>query len=479
MRRVHDDLIREVHIFKGWGALYVLLALSCLAPLYTFVLGLSLLQSIFVVVVDLILAATLLELASRYLYRLYRRTALPSLLGVYLAAVHDPAEAPQGATDLALRWLRAQAAVIAWLDEDAHTLSPVAVSGLPKEWLYTASAMSMGSRSLTEAIYQTQVIVKASSKADPWFGAFDSRNRVVYVPLVSHKRAIGVLALMGRSSELEDRKLLSSVGMVMAIALDNCRLYEAEHQRAQQMQALARMKSDFLMAVSHELRTPLTSIQAAAEMLLEEEEQEDPNGPRVRLVRNVVKGASRLTSLVADLVKVARQEDPRPKLDMERIRVAELISNALAQVYPLLHTKGQTVDLQVPSPGPAILADCRRFEQIIINLLSNAHRFTPSQGNIVIAVAEAGSEVTISVSDSGPGVPEQEREAIFEPFYKGERGGLGLGLAIARSLTELHGGRLWVQSSDASGSTFSIAVPCLGQDSAHDSEIPQIEIGRH
>lgn len=469
MFRAQDDPIREVWVLKGWGFLCLALALLALVPFYALLFGLSPLEILFLSVLDLILALAFLQLAGRYIYRLYRRLALPSLFGVYLAAIHGLSEAAQGATELARRWLGAKAAVLAWLDEDAKALTAAAASGLPTGWLEAAPPLSMGRRSLVEALYQGQAIIKPSAKADPWFGAFGSKERVVYVPLVSHERAIGVLALVGESPELGDSKLLSGLGVVLAIALDNCRLYEAERQRALHMQALARMKSDFLITVSHELRTPLTSIQAAAEMLLEEE-REDPDGPRVRLVRNIVKGASRLTGLVADLVKVARQEDPRPKLDTEPIRVAELISNALAQVYPLLNAKGQSLDLQLPSPGPIILADRRRFEQIIVNLLSNAHRFTPSQGRIGIAVAEEGGNVVISVSDSGSSIPEGEREAIFEPFYKGERGGLGLGLAIARSLAELHGGRLWVEASDASGSTFCLAVPRLTEGAAHDQD---------
>jgi DNA replication and repair protein RecF len=261
---------------------------------------------------------------------------------------------------------------------------------------------------------------------------------------------------------LDDRKLLLDLGAILALGLDNCRLYEAERQRAQKMQALARLKGDFLMTASHELRTPLTSIRTAGEMLLEEEERQDHGGPRTRLARSIVKGASRLTALVTDMVDVSRQGDPVALLDREPIGVGDVVSNAVAQVQPLVESKGQTLDVDLPSGGrPQVLVDRRRFEQVLVNLLSNAHRYTSSGERIALDVQEKGEEVIISVCDSGPGIPEEEREVIFEPFYRGPRGGLGLGLAIARSLAELHGGSLWLEESSAQGSTFRIAIPLL------------------
>jgi signal transduction histidine kinase len=340
-------------------------------------------------------------------------------------------------------------------------LEPVAAYGMPARWVETAPRMSIGVRSLREAVHRGEAIFKPSTTADPWFASFPKRNQVVYVPLVNRDRAIGVLALTGsgRHWELRDRKLLSGLGMVMAISLDNCRLYEAERERAEHMQQLARMKSHFLITVSHELRTPLTSIKTAAEMLLEEEERDDPEGTKARLVRNIVKGAGRLTNLVADLVDASRQDELAPRLELEPVDAGEVVANAMALVYPLIINKQQKLELGLTSPGPPVLVDRRRFEQVLVNLLSNANRFTPVGGEITIHVREEGGEVIIAVSDSGPGVPVEDREHVFEPFYRGDRSGMGMGLAIAKSLTELHKGRIWVEASDGPGSTFCVAVP--------------------
>jgi signal transduction histidine kinase len=109
--------------------------------------------------------------------------------------------------------------------------------------------------------------------------------------------------------------------------------------------------------------------------------------------------------------------------------------------------------------GVMVLVDRLRFEQVLINLLSNAQRYSPGGGCISIGHETVGGEEVLSVTDSGPGVPDEDRELIFEPFYRGDRSGLGLGLAIAKSIVELHGGRIWVEASPTGGSTFAVALP--------------------
>jgi signal transduction histidine kinase len=106
-----------------------------------------------------------------------------------------------------------------------------------------------------------------------------------------------------------------------------------------------------------------------------------------------------------------------------------------------------------------VLVDRLRFDQVLINLLSNAQRYSPPGGHLQLSAVTEGNEVVIRVSDTGPGVADADREHIFEPFYRGDRSGLGLGLAIAKSLVELHNGRIWVKSNEGRGSTFCVALP--------------------
>ena len=136
------------------------------------------------------------------------------------------------------------------------------------------------------------------------------------------------------------------------------------------------MKSDFLSTVSHELRTPLTSIMMAAEMLLEEEETRDLQSTRGKLVATIVRGASRLSSLVADLVNISRDDEFKPRLELDSVSIDDLVANAAAIVQPLVAAKHQTIDLKSSAPGTLVRVDRLRFEQVLINLLSNAQRYT-------------------------------------------------------------------------------------------------------
>jgi signal transduction histidine kinase len=211
--------------------------------------------------------------------------------------------------------------------------------------------------------------------------------------------------------------------------------------------------------VSHELRTPLTSIMMAAEMLLEEEETRDPQSTRGKLVANIVKGASRLSSLVKDLVDISRDDEFKPRLEVDAVAIDDLVSNAVGIVQPLVGAKHQTIEITTTMPGTMVRVDRLRFEQVLINLLSNAQRYTPPAGHITVGTRIDDGEVIVTVADSGPGIGASERELIFEPFYRGDRSGMGLGLAIAKSLTELHNGRIWVADSDRPGSEFCVALP--------------------
>ncbi len=461
MLDIHSDPLREVRVMKRWALLAVFVAVAALLCAYALLLGVSLLKLALLVAPAALAAVVAIELASRWEYRMHRRHAYPHRLGYELASIHDFRKACQRSADLVGSWLRADAAVVAWLDEDGQALAPVAAYGLPAGWTETAPRVSLGVRSLRAALRQGSFLAKPSASGDPWFGGRFDRDRVVYVPLVSRDHPEGVLAVAAqhRNAKARDQRLLAALGVVTSLALDNCRLYEGERAHAHHLQQVSRMKSDFLATVSHELRTPLTSIKMAAEMLLEEEQAQDPNSPRARLVRNIVKGASRLTNLVADLMDVSREDEFQPRLELDPVPLSDIVANAAAIIQPLVTAKRQTLEVRLATPGTLVLVDRLRFEQVLINLLSNAQRYTPAGGHVVVSSRLERGEVIISVTDSGPGIAPQDREVIFEPFYRGDRSGLGLGLAIAKSLVELHNGRIWVESADGQGSSFCVALP--------------------
>ncbi len=461
MLEFHPDPAREMRTAKLIAYTVFVAFIIAVLPLYVFVFRFSLPQ-LSVALGPVFLTLVFVEVASRWEYRMRRRHAYPHILGYRLAAIRQFDRACEEAARLLAQLLRPQAVVLAWLNEDGHELEPVAAHSMPEGWLPSAPSITLAVRSMKEAVDYGRVLTKPSTEGDPWFAGAYAGASVVYVPLRSQDRPKGLLAIATpRDNPItQDHRLLSSLGMVLALALDNCRLYEGERESARRLQELNRMKSDLLITVSHELRTPLTSVRMAAEMLLEEEEKQDPEGVKVRLARSIAKGANRLTSLVADLVDVSREDEFAPRLELEPLPAQEMVSGAVALMNPLLAAKQQTLSVEIEKPQPTVLVDRRRFEQVVLNLLSNAHRHTPAGGHIRVRISGAGKEVVIAVTDSGPGVAAEERELIFEPFFRGDRSGLGLGLAIAKSVVELHNGRIWVEdNAQGNGSTFFVALP--------------------
>ncbi len=461
MLKLHPDPMREVRNAKRFAYALIVSFVAAILPLYVFVFRLSP-QELIAALGPALLTFVAVELASRWEYRMRRRHVYPHILGYRLAAIHDFRQACQEAADLLALFLRPRAVVVAWLDNDGQELEPVAACGMPDGWLLSASPISLAARSMKEAVDHGRVLTKPSAAGDPWFAAAFPAERVIYVPLLSQDRSRGLLAITtsGDNPVAKDHRLLSSLGMVLALALDNCRLYEGERDSSRRLQELNRMKGDLLITVSHELRTPLTSVRTAAEMLLEEEEQVDREGVRARLARTIAKGANRLAALVADLVDASRQDEFAPRLELEPLPAQDLVSSAVALINPLLAAKRQTLSVQVEDPELTVLVDRRRFEQVLLNLLSNAQRHTPAGGRLDVRVTEASNEAIIAVTDSGPGVSQEERELIFEPFYRGDHSGLGLGLAIAKSVVELHSGRIWVEdAAGGTGSTFFVVLP--------------------
>ncbi len=458
---VNLNPLHELRVARRWALLGILVAVIALVPVYALLLGLSVPGTLFVLAPGGVAALAGIELVSRWEYRMRRRHVYPHELGCELASIYQFPAACRRAAKLIAHWLQARAVVVGWLTEDGQLLEPIAMHGLPSGWLKRAPSLSLGDGPMSETLRQGKPLIRSSSAGDSWFGGASSRERVIYVPLVSRGRLEGVLAIAATlgNAQAKDQRLLAALGVVLGFALDNCRLYEGQRAHAQHLQEINRMKSDFLSTVSHELRTPLTSIMMAAEMLLEEEETRDPQSTRGKLVRNIVKGAQRLSSLVADLVNVSRDDEFKPRLELDSVSIDDLVANAVGIVQPLVAAKHQTINVNSAAPDTVVRVDRLRFEQVLINLLSNAQRYTPHGGHITVSTRLARGEVILTVTDSGPGIAPEDRELIFEPFYRGDRSGLGLGLAIAKSLVDLHNGRIWVDNSDRHGSEFCVALP--------------------
>ncbi len=234
---------------------------------------------------------------------------------------------------------------------------------------------------------------------------------------------------------------------------------------------IERLKNEFISTVSHELRTPLTSIKGYADLLASGNAQVgDLNEIQQRFIKVIQSNANRLTELVNDILEISRIETGRIKLQLEPVDVIRLLKEVAVSFEGQMVQKTMHLSLHLPDRLPPVRVDRARLTQILVNLIGNAWQYTPEEGNIgVHAKLIEDKFVQIDVTDTGIGIPEEDIDNIFERFFRSERhevqlvDGTGLGLAITRSLVELLGGDIWVESEVDVGTTFSFTVPVAAQ----------------
>ena len=257
--------------------------------------------------------------------------------------------------------------------------------------------------------------------------------------------------------------LLALTALGTAILTQRLRLEQMIAQRSRdevvRHTELNRLRSEFVAMISHDLRTPLTGIRAGIGML--EASAFDRLLPDEReLISSTRRNTQRLNRLINDLLALNQLEAGALQLNCTPLDLRRAVTDLLPTVHPMIADKGQTLEVELPESLP-VLGDVQRLEQVVLNLVVNAHAHTPPGTRITITGATAPTEVHLSVQDTGPGIPFEEQAKIWERFYSRStrRGSSGLGLAIAKALIELHGGRVWVESMVGSGATFWIALP--------------------
>ena len=290
------------------------------------------------------------------------------------------------------------------------------------------------------------------------------------------EQVIGVLdvqsTLESAFSE-EDVAVLQTMADQLATAIANARLFQDAVETAEQLKEMDRLKSQFLANMSHELRTPLNSIIGFSRVILK-----GIDGPLTDMQRTdlqaVYDSGQHLLKLINDILDISKVQAGRMELSFEDADLREIIEGAMTTAIALVKDKPVELQQSIAPNLPIIRADPRRIRQVIINLLGNAAKFT-EEGFIrveaAVALPRAGetpTEVIISVADSGFGIAEEKLQTIFEEFTQVDgsstrrAGGTGLGLSISRHFVELHGGRIWVESTPDVGSTFYFVVPIAG-----------------
>jgi signal transduction histidine kinase len=227
-------------------------------------------------------------------------------------------------------------------------------------------------------------------------------------------------------------------------------------QMAERLQEADELERNFLMTVSHELRTPLTAIRGHVDAL-REGVAEDPVS-RAASLEVIAAEAARLERLVGDVLDLAKLDTRRFTLRNEEVDMARLLEQAYTSFAEQARQRGIDYTSEI-NARPVIVADGDRVLQIISNLLSNAFRWTPDGGRVELALEQENGNVSVAVEDSGPGIPKDEQDRIFRPFFSRDGGGTGLGLAIARELASAHGGRILLDSTPGQGATFTLVLP--------------------
>jgi two-component system phosphate regulon sensor histidine kinase PhoR len=226
------------------------------------------------------------------------------------------------------------------------------------------------------------------------------------------------------------------------------------------------IRRDFVANVSHELRTPLTAIRGYVEALLDE--PGDAEGTQ-KFLEIIARHTTRMERLVKDLLRLARLDARQEALEMARCDVRQIFSGVIADLSPTIEAKGQRVAIDVPQDATQVNGDPAKLHDIVRNLVENAVNYSPDGADVTLAASRLNGKYTITVADSGPGIPPEDLGRVFERFYRvdksrGRPGGTGLGLAIVKHLVELHGGEARAENAATGGALFTVTLPAVDGD---------------
>ncbi|TFG64189.1 MAG: sensor histidine kinase, partial [Nitrospirales bacterium] len=377
-------------------------------------------------------------------------------------------------------------------------LQDLTISATPNDLLYTTLQSSQPT-----IIEDVQQILEHAHPTTRRLLTEGQLHSGIVLTLVSQNQPLGVLVAgnpQGKSIAVPEQNLLSTIAKQLAIALDTALAYDesealnigletkvqertTELQQANQeletantrLKELDRMKSQFLSHCSHELRTPLTSIKGFTENMLHG--MVGPLAERQHLyLTRISANANRLTRMIGDLLDLSRIEAGTVRLAHQSVSLPSLLADITQEFMPLTQTKNQELVLETTGEDVTIWGDPDRLHQIVTNLVHNAHKFTPENGRITVAICQdPPNHILLSITDNGPGIPQEALAHLFQAFYQAHRKpeigteGLGLGLSIVKQLVELHGATITVESTVGAGTTFCIRFPKTASPAASAS----------
>ncbi|MEO5588912.1 MAG: ATP-binding protein [Gemmatimonadaceae bacterium] len=294
---------------------------------------------------------------------------------------------------------------------------------------------------------------------EPSHGGFQLPNTIVVDLMGRTGTKLGVIQLWDKKDGLNfdesDSAILTQLAQLAAVALENARLFRAA-------QDATHARDDLVAIVSHDLRNPVHTIHMAASFLLEIAPANDRRTQARRQLEVIQRSAMRANRLIQDLLDVAKIQAGGLAVDTTVVEVRSLVDEAVESATPLAAAAQIVVTCDVPDEIPAVASDRERVLQVFSNLVGNAIKFTPRGGQIRIMSALENGEVRITVADSGPGIPAENLDHVFDRYWQAKstaKLGTGLGLSIAKGIVEAHGGRIWAESPPGSGAEFNFTLP--------------------
>ncbi len=347
----------------------------------------------------------------------------------------------------------ADGASILLLESD-NTLRFAAASG-PDAQLLEITEVPMDSSLAGWVVRNREMIIVEDVLSDPRHYAIqtiDPTQSLLAVPMFFGEQIIGVLESVTtktrHSFTREDIETLETLASIAAVAVQNARLFE---------------QSDWVAEVVHEIRTPLTAILSYADLLQCSDLDETT---RLQFLAIIQQETQRVNNLATQFLDLARLESGRVRMAKVPLNVADMIARAANIIRPTLQDSGQHLEIRILTELPQTLGDDQRIHQVLLNLLSNAAKYSDPGDTITITARVEGQSIIVAVSDTGPGIPPEQLPRLFHKFSRlpgKERkvGGTGLGLVIARQIIEAHKGQIWAESEVGKGSTFYFTLPIV------------------
>jgi signal transduction histidine kinase len=360
----------------------------------------------------------------------------------------------------------------------AHRISSTHLEALRKAPIRIGEG-ALGRAAATQAPCQV-----ADIHRDRLFAALQVRDVLVEVgfrsllaiPLLRESRLLGGLVVyrrvLGEFPE-EVVKLLQTFAAQSVLAIQNAQLFREIQDKGRELEIASQHKSQFLANMSHELRTPLNAIIGFSQVLLEKMFG-DLNDKQEDYLNDIFTSGKHLLNLINDVLDLSKIEAGKLEVELEKVDLRKLLEGSLVVVRERALRHDIRLSLDMADNVDTVTADERKVKQIVFNLLSNAVKFTPDKGQVGIRARKFDALVEIAVWDSGVGIALEDQQRIFEEFQQIERGltdkqeGTGLGLALTRKFVELHGGKIWAESTRGHGSTFTFTLPVDGTQEPKD-----------